>query len=70
MKDFDEDLNVFEMSEGGVVYVRRQSTREAVRAFRGFMCCLRPQAEYQGGGPGVQRLYVRTAAGESVTISL
>ena len=37
VKDFDEDLNVFEMSEGGVVYVRRQSTREAVRAFRGFM---------------------------------
>ena len=45
MKDFDENLNVFEMSEGGVVYVRRQSvvyvrrqsTREAVRAFRGFM---------------------------------
>ena len=37
VKDFDEDLNVFVMSEGGVVYVRRQSTREAVRAFRGFM---------------------------------
>ena len=37
VKDFDEELNVFVMSEGGVVYVRKQSTREAVRAFRDFM---------------------------------
>ena len=37
VKDFDEELNVFEMSEGGTVYVRKQSAREAVRAFRSFM---------------------------------